>query len=126
MSAANRADGLGESSDEEEDFEYSQQPPQDVYHRYWGRTPPIFIFFSVVPLHVYIYIHKITRASLTGKCADVCECARVDPADSRDLWPRRMINHPEPPPPRVLYARTHARTHTHFRRYRFGTGCSSV
>lgn len=64
--------------------------------------------------------------------------ARVDP-DPRDLWPRRMINHPEPPPPppppRVLYT---AHTHTYrrtfinyiymysvrFRRYRFGTGCS--
>ncbi|KAL4120207.1 hypothetical protein QTP88_012937 [Uroleucon formosanum] len=75
-----------------------------------------------------VRVQKITLASLTDESADVCECARVDPADSRDLWPRRMINRPEPPPPLPPTTRVlHAHTHTRFRRYRFGgTGCGSV
>lgn len=85
---------------------------------------------------VYTAYRKLQAFLSQRCCCTVRVHARVDPAVSpRDLWPRRMINRPESPPPRVRHThtlarartRTHQRRRTRFRRYRFGggTGCSS-
>lgn len=112
---------------------------QDVYRRYWGRTPLAlsrrfyFFFFSLPPsppshrrrkLHARLLQPAAVRARVRLR-------VRERRPRRRDLWPRRMINHPELPPPRVLYTHTRARpyiihTRTRFRRYRFGTGCSQL
>lgn len=88
--------------------------------RVHARTPLFFPLFLYLSLSLSLSVSK-TSPSLIQKLhsnracvhARTCACTKQTSArastPSRDLWPRRMINHPKAP------TRVYSHTHTQFR-----------
>lgn len=86
MSAANRADGLGASSDERRRILSVVSSRRKMSTTDIGAEPLLFLFFfSTVPLHTYTYIYIYTENYTRFSHGRVCGCMRV-----RARRPRRL------------------------------------